>query len=243
MEALAISNLDNNLKGEVTLNNIIQSLIKEVVRVEVSGKRLINGTVIDSGSDVIVLFNGIDYVYIPVDHIQRFGIYDDNEEDIQAPSESPNITALENEKELTFREVLTQAQGNYVEIYVTNGQPLHGYIMSLMNDYFIFYSPIYKTMYISIQHLKWLIPYSKNESPYGMNNQTNLVQSNGQLLANTFKEQVEKFQNTIVVLNIGGDKSHIGKINNVEEQIVEIKGARTNSYYLNLDHIKTLHEV
>ena len=59
----------------------------------------------------------------------------------------------------------------------------------------------------------------------------------------TFEDQVEKFKNKIVVLNIGGNKSHIGKINNVEEQIVEIQSARTSPVYLNLHHIKTLHEV
>ena len=98
-------------------------------------------------------------------------------------------------------------------------------------------------MYISLNHLKWLIPYTQNESPYGLDNHNVSLQPNNESLASTFEVQVEKFKNKIVVFNIDGNKSFIGKINKVEDQIVEIQTARTNSIYLNLNHIKTLHQV
>ena len=126
------------------LNKIIQSLVKQVVQIEVSGKKLINGTVIDLGSDMIVLFNGKDFVYIPLNHIQSFKVDFDNENEIEDPKEFPSITTEENKENLSFGEVLTQAKGKYVEIYVTGGQPLHGYITSIMNNYFVFQSPFIK---------------------------------------------------------------------------------------------------
>ena len=49
---------------------------------------------------------------------------------------------------------------------------------------------------------------------------------NNETFATTFEDQVEKFKNKIVVLNIGGSNSYIGKVNNVEEQIVEFQSAR-----------------
>lgn len=225
------------------MNKIIQSLIKEVVQIEVSGKKLINGTVIDLGSDIMVLFNGADFVYIPLNHIQTFGVVRKDEYDFQDPTEFPSITVGEREEELSLKETLIQAKGKNVEIYIIDGQPLHGQIQRIMNDYFEFYSPIYKTMYISINHLKWLIPYSQNESPYGFVDKNLPLQSNNESLASTFEAQVKKLNNTMVVVNIGGNKSHIGKIKNVEEQIVEIQRARTTSIYLNIDHIKTMHQV
>jgi hypothetical protein len=227
----------------VDLNTIIQTLVKQVVQIEVSGKKLINGTVIDLGNDMFVLFNGTDFVYIPLVHIHRFSVDRDNENDIKAPTDFPSINTEKNKEELSFGEVLTQAKGKYVEIYVTGGQPLHGQITSIMNNYFVFQSPIYKTMYITIDHLKWLIPYTQNEKPYGLDNDNSSLQTNNESLASTFKVQVEKFENKVVVFNIGGNKSFIGKINNVEGQIVEIQTARANSIYLNLHHIKTLHQV
>ena len=201
-----------------------------------------NGTLIDVGSDVIVLFNGTDYVYIPLARVHNIGLDQDNEDDLQAPTELPSIVAEESEEDLSFGEVLAQAKGRFVEIYVTGGQSLHGTITGIMNNYIVFQSPVYKTMYISLTHLQWLIPYAQNHQLYGLDNDA-ATQLNNETVATTFENQVEKFINKIVVLNIGGHKSYIGKVNNVEEQIVEFQSARTSPVYLSLHHIKTIHEV
>lgn len=225
------------------MNKIIQSLVKEVVQLEVSGKNFLNGTVIDLGTDTIVLFNGTEFMYIPLEHIQNFKVDRDNDDNIEAPTEFPSIIPEEDNEELSFRKVLTLAQGTYVEINVTGGKPLHGYITSIKDNYFVFQSPVYKTMYISLNHLKWLIPYAQNEIPYGLDGAPITLQLNDESLAGTFEGQLEKFKNEIVVFNVGEHKSHIGKITNVEEQIVEIQAARKQSAYVNMNHVKTLHQV
>lgn len=220
------------------MNKTIKSLIKEIVKIEVSGKKWISGTVIDLGSDIIVLFNGVDFMYIPLEHIQKLEIDRHNEEDIQGPLEDPTIHAEGKNDELSIKETLTQAKGRNVEVYVTDNQSLYGQITEIKDDYFVFYSPIYKTMYIPIKHLKWLIPYAQNESLYGAESVTN---TSSEVFESTFKNQIAKFTNKIVVLNIGGIKSHIGKINNIDEQIMEIQKARTGTILLNIEHLKTLH--
>lgn len=225
------------------LNKIILGLVNEVVQIEVSGKKLINGTVIDLGSDMIVLYNGTDFVYIPLDHIHSFKVDCDNENDLKAPTEPPSIITEENKVDLSFGEVLTQAKSKSVEIYVAGSQPLHGHITSIRNNYFVFQSPVYKTMYISLNHLKWLIPYAQNERPYGLENQTVTLQPNNDSLASNFEAQVETFKNKIVVFNTNGNKSFIGKINNVEDQMVEIQTARKKVIYMNIHHVKTIHQV
>ena len=139
--------------------------------------------------------------------------------------------------------MLSQAKGKLVEIYVTGNQSLHGTITDIMNNYIVFQSPVYKTMYISLSHLKWLIPYAQNHKLYGLDNDTAITQLNNETFATTFENQVEKVKNKIIVLNVGEHKSLIGKINNVEEQIIEFESARTSPIFLNLHHIKTLHEV
>ena len=111
---------------------------------------------------MLVLFNGTDFMYIPLEHIQNLEMNQENEENIQGPTEDPSIQALENQQDLTFKETLEIAIGGSVEIYVTDNQPLHGQITSVKDDYFVFYSPIYKTMYIPNDYLKWLIPYTLN---------------------------------------------------------------------------------
>ena len=223
------------------MNKIIQSLIKEVVQIEISGKKLIKGKLIELGSDVVVLFNGTDFLYIPTHHIQSLTTNLTDDVDIEFPTEFPSIITGDDEEILSIMKVLLQAQEAYVEIYVTGSRTLHGKIISIKENYFLFYSPIYKTMYIALHHLKWLIPNSKN--PYGLDDQNFLVQPNNNLLASVFEAQVKNLKNKLVMFNMGEKINHIGKINNVNDQIIEIQTARPHPIYLNLCHIKTLHEV
>ncbi|MEI4769705.1 DUF2642 domain-containing protein [Psychrobacillus sp. FJAT-51614] len=223
------------------MNKIIQSLIKEFIQIEVSGKKYVNGTLIDLGSDVIVLFNGLDYMYIPLFHIQSVKIGSKDEYVIQDPIDFPSIKTEHLNLELSLNETLLQAKGKHVEIFIAEDQSLNGQVTRIRDDYFEFFSPIYRTMYISTKHLKWLIPIGQNESLYGLNNKD--LSFPKDILADTFKDQIEKFINSLVVINIGGRRSHLGKMNKLEDQIIEIEGARTAPIYLNLNHIQTLHQV
>jgi hypothetical protein len=232
------------LEGDVKLNKIIQGLVKEVVQIEISGKKLMSGTLIDLGSDVLILFNGTDFVYIPTNHIQCLTTNLTDDFEIDVPTEFPSIIMEDDDKEdLSIFKVLAKAQDEFVEIYVTGSQPLHGVITSIKDNYFVFHSPVYKTMYIALNHLKWLIPYFKNKKPYGLDDHNFLVQSNNELLASAFEGQVKNLKNKLVVFNMGEKKNHIGKINNVEDQIVEIQTARSHYIYRNIRHIQTLHQV
>ena len=55
--------------------------------------------------------------------------------------------------------------------------------------------------------------------------------------------QIEKLKDQIVVFNMGESNNHIGKINNIEDQIIEIQTGRTQPFFLNLQYVKTLHQV
>lgn len=214
-----------------------------MVQIEVSGKIFISGRLIDLGTDTLVLFDGEDYRYMSLVHIQNIKVDVNNDRDIQIPTDPPGIS-FEYEKDvMSLRKVLTLAKGEFVEIYVTSGKPLHGYISSIMNNYFVFHSPIYKTMYIAINHLKWLIPYTNRQAPYGLGNQNFPMPAANTSLARTFEVQIEKFKNTIVIFNVGESDNHVGKINNIEEEIIELQTAKDRALMINFHHIKTIHLV
>ena len=235
----------NNLKGRRgwDLKKMKQVLMQEIVEVEVSGKKVIRGTVIDLGTDVIVLYNGTNFVYIPMTHIQCFRKDYNNEEYIHAPTELPMIYVDESKEDMNLAEILIQAKGKSVEMHVTDHHSLHGYITDIQQNYFSFYSPIYKTMYISTDHVKWLIPYAQNINPYGIANTLKAELLNKNLLKNTFAEQIGNLKDTLVILNAGGQREHLGKIIDVDDQIIEFQNARMSTTYFNLDHIKTIHQV
>lgn len=224
------------------MNKGLQKLIGEIVRLELTGKKYINGTVIDIGSDLIVISQGSDYLYIPHLHVKSVRILntEEIERDIVKQVGVPGIALEEN---LSFRKVLTNAKGMFIELYVSGDEILHGYITSIMNNYFVFYSPIYKTIYITLNHVKWLLPYQNNQRPYGLDTKDFPVQPTNFPLARTFEVQVEKLKNELVVFNLGEENNPIGKINGVVNNMVELETARKQAIYLNLHHIKTICKV
>lgn len=223
------------------MNKIIQSLVKEIIRIEISGKKMVSGSLIDVGEDIIVLFNGMDYMYIPLHHIRSFEANTDNENNIQSPTELPSIVAEESQDDLTFEDVLTKAKGRLVEIYVSGNKSLHGTITGIMKNYIVFQSPIYKKMYIALEHIKWLIPLAQDYKLFGLDNNSVPLQSNSEKVTDTLESQVVQLKNNIVFLNVGERESFVGKINNIEQQIVEFHLENSSSVFLNLRHIKTLH--
>ena len=221
------------------MKNVYSKFTGEAVIIELTGKKTINGYLIEVGSEVMIVYNGDDYIYISTSHIKNMSIVSKESIGIDEPSASPQ---LEQEDQLSLRKILTTAKGVFLEIYTMGNQSIHGYITGIMNNYFAFYSPVYKTMYISLQHLKWLIPYSTNLSPYRLAKRTFLsIPSNSITLARSFEVQLEKLKDHLVVLNLGVKEELIGKIDKVDDNIMEMITAKGDSIYLNMQHIQTVH--
>ncbi|MFJ7951395.1 DUF2642 domain-containing protein [Lysinibacillus sp. NPDC096418] len=221
---------------------MVQNLNKETVRLDISGKKVLKGIIVDSGIDMIVLYNGYDYYYIPNSHIHELKMDDYEEDSIVIPTKKPDIVLNNNKDDLTLEKVLTRAMGIYCEIYVTGNQALHGYISNIMDDYFVFQSPLYKTIYIKIEHLKWLIPYNDHQFPYKLSAAEFPVQPFNESLSKTFETQIDSLKGKLVIFNQGEKSNYIGRMNNVKGQIVELQTARTSPIFLNLLHLKTVYQ-
>lgn len=217
-----------------------QDYQKEYVTVSLVGDSHFKGIIFDSGADIIVLFNGEDFIYIPVSHIEYIAA-DPPDTEFKQPSTLPEIPL--NKKELTFDSILNEAKGIYQELCVINKKFLHGTILDVLEDYIVFYSPIYKKVYVAKKHLKWLIPYIQNERPYDLSE----AEFNWQQVEKDFKEnfiqQLTALSNKLVVLNLGGKISHIGKVKNISDKMLELKTVRGKSMFVNIEHIQTFHEV
>ena len=126
--------------------NELNKSIGENIYVKLIGEKRFKGVLIDVGNDIVVLYNGQDYVYISLYHVQYYKFLRSHDEEISKPDvdsvikrESPSIS---------LRKVLSTSKGIFTEIYVAGNAPIHGYVTSIMNDYIVFYSPVYKTIYI-----------------------------------------------------------------------------------------------
>ena len=106
---------------------------------------------------------------------------------------------------------------------------------------YCFYSPVYKTVYISLKHLKWLIPYKENQVPYALNKNELPVNPLNITLARTFEEQLIKMAGKIMVFDLGEESNKIGKMAKIDEGHIEISKARDAKMYVNIQHVKSVH--
>jgi hypothetical protein len=218
--------------------SIYNRFIDETVELSISGKKSITGIVIDIGSDIIVVYDGEQFIYIPKMHIHLISNSTDNETEIEKPKSVPiNFE----EDTISFRKILMNAKGLFSEVFITSNQSIHGYITNIMNDYFIFYSPVYKMMLIPMQHLKWLIPYKESERPYTLSNEELPLVPFNMTLARTFTEQCKKYEGKLVIFDLGKDPNKIGKLVKMDNGQLQLTIERNKNVFLNIQHIKTLH--
>jgi hypothetical protein len=219
----------------------LKDQIGNYMKLEISGNKLVKGILIDIGSDLWVIYNGYDYLYIPTVHIQNWKFLKNDEIDEIITVTDDQTPIFNHNEEISLRKTLTAAKGIFTEIYVTSKHALHGYVISIMNNYFVFYSPIYKTMFISLNHLKWLIPYTNNQRPYGLGNANFPVNPSNITFARSFEVQIDKLVGELIVFNIGENENVIGKIQGIKNNFVELVTAKGDNVYVNLQHIKTVH--
>ncbi|MGZ4123711.1 MAG: DUF2642 domain-containing protein [Tumebacillaceae bacterium] len=221
----------------------LSQFIGKQVEVVVSGDKKCYGTIVDTGSDIIVVYNGETFLYIPVVHVQKIKLWSPRilaelQHAVDVPTDPP--IDLESEK-ISYRKILMHARGRFVAIYVTGDKSIHGYLTSIMNNYFVFYSPVYKTMYVTLDHMKWLEPYSQNLTPYSLSNTLLPVNPAPLPLSRTFEEQCGKLVGNLVVFDLGDDQDKIGLVQHVQNNIIEVVIANGEKRYLNVRHLKTVH--
>ena len=216
--------------------NDLHQFMNKFVDVEISGKTIRRGTMIDLGLDLMVLYSKQQYYYIPLMHVQKVRADQPSSSELYETAGDPPIDHMTDS--LSFRKILHHAKGQFVEIYVTGNKSLHGYLTSIMNDYFVFYSPVYKCMFISMNHLKWLIPYRPDITPYSLNHQMMPFSPVHVSLTRTFVDLCKRLEGDLVMFDLGDHPDKIGLLQKVEQQTIELVNASCEKVYWNLQHLK-----
>jgi hypothetical protein len=218
----------------------LNQFINKQVEVEISGKNnIFTGKIIDLGLDLMVFFHEQRFYYIPLVHVQNLkenSQFNDVDEAGNLPEDSIDYQT----ESLSYRKILNNAKGRFVEIYVTGNKSIHGYLTSIMNDYFVFYSPVYKAMFVSMNHLKWLVPYRPDHTPYSLSKQSLPVNPVNISLSRTFEEQCKKLVGNLVIFDLGDNPNKIGFLQKADNQIMELVNANGDKVCWNLHHLKTV---
>ncbi|MBB3114335.1 hypothetical protein FHS18_006456 [Paenibacillus phyllosphaerae] len=215
----------------------LRPLLGHEVELELSGKQAaVSGKLVDVGQDILVLYNGVHFLYVPLLHLQQLRlIQSDNVIDVpEMPYESMS-------DQISYRKILMNAKGMFSELYITGNQSIHGYVNSVMNDFFVFYSPVYHSVIVSLQHLKYLIPYNPNVTPYTLTPEQFPLKPSPLTFARSFDQQLQKLVGEFVIFDLGENPSKIGVLKGIDQNIIELATAGGSPAFLHLNHIKTVH--
>ena len=212
---------------------MLSKYIGRYMDLELSGNIHVFGNLIEESLDILVLYTGEVYRYIPQRHIKNYS-FPIVDEEIEG-GEDPEIS------ETSFRKMLMNAKGLFVEILLTKEKPIYGYIVGIMNNYFIFHSPAYKTMFISMEHVKWLTVCDDEKGPYGLSKSEQLLQVSSLSWARTLEEQLKKLTNKMVILDLGQHSLDIGRIVQLKDSAIHMMNAQGEVYFVNMRHVKSFH--
>src|SRR6478735_2399957 len=165
------------------------TLLGKQIEIQISGDDFFEGLLIDFGQDIFVLFNGQQFVYIPLLHVHSIKLSDKKNQITNSPTEQ---SFMEEVEAISYRKVLINAKGMFIEIYATGNISFHGYILNVLNDYLIFYSPVYKIIFIPLNHVKWLTPYNHNVTPYTLDSKALPVKPSNISFSRTLEERSEE---------------------------------------------------
>lgn len=219
---------------------LIRTYVGEFIRLELIGKKEVSGLLVDLGSDVLVLRKQDEFYYIPLFHIREIRLL--SKEETDSITKLDAITAPPLANKLSLIEVLRAAEKRvFVELNVIAHQLVHGHITHVMDDYIVFFSPVYQTMIIPLQHIKWLIPYPASAHPYGF---SQLIRQEPtapvKLFARTFDKQIESMQGAFITCNIGDKESVSGKLIRKETQFLNLLTVKEQGIHVNIHHIKAI---
>ncbi|MCC9024212.1 DUF2642 domain-containing protein [Bacillus nakamurai] len=219
----------------------LSRFLDKQVDIEISGNTNFTGTLLDIGQDIIVIYDGRHFLYIPLLHLQRMNqsLPGDLNEGAYTKKENPHPETQENS--FSYRNTLLNIKGKFTEVFVTGDRSIHGYVTSVLNDYIVFFSPVYKTLFISMHHLKWLTPYSTEQTPYTLkSSELPVVPSNVPLVRN-FEEQLKKYIGQLIILDLGDIPNKVGLLKDVSNNILELTNASGHTVFWKLNHLKTMH--
>lgn len=219
--------------------NLATTWLGKTIEFELSGCKLpIQGEVIDAGEDIIVLYSNQRYIYVPLHHLQTMHFINSEKDSHSIDVAAPDPEMDHNK--ISYRKVLMNARAKFSEISI-GGRTLHGYITSIMNDYFIFYSPLHQSVYVSIHHLKYIIPSPSESRPFAMDHQHFPIQPSSLSLARTLDQQLQKMVGKLVILNLRYKPEQTGLLKSINDKLLEVIDAEGSTRIMHTSHIQTLH--
>lgn len=199
-------------------------------------KNSIHGEIIDIGDDIVVVYGDNRFIYIPIHHLQQMRLARNRNDMADAAPPDPAI----DHSHISYRKILMNSRGIFSEVSIGD-KALHGYVTAIMNDYFVFFSPLHRSVFISLKHLKYIVPYPINTTPFSLRLEHFPVQPASISLSRTLDQQLHKLEGQLVTLNLGTKPYRAGLLKKLDNNLLELVEAEGTSQIMHTDHIQSVH--
>ncbi|GAB6182032.1 hypothetical protein JCM14036_33510 [Desulfotomaculum defluvii] len=204
--------------------------------IELAGKTQ-EGILVDCGLDIAVLFNGQNYVYLPVAHIRHLRLCIFNNLDPPNTIIGPINVSTDR---ISYRQILERAKGLFIEIAVVGDHLIYGYIKEVFIDYLVFFSPVYNTILVPFEHLKWLCLLNSDQTYYTLNVQDINKGTISFNTAPTFKEQFQHIIGRIIQINMENSPYNSGLLKDITGEFINLITAKEERVFINIKHIQLI---
>lgn len=224
------------LKGGSLILRLLNNWLGKQVELAVSGcQQSIQGEIIDIGSDIVVLYGDNRFIYLPIHHLQSMRLLPYQTTAAERPPE-PSF----DHHNIMYRKILMNARGMFSEVSLGD-KTLHGYVTAIMNDYFAFFSPLHRSVYVAVNHVKYIVPYPPNITPFSLSYEHFPIQPSSMSLSRTFEQQLKKIEGEIVTINLEGKPYRAGLLKSMDNNLLQLVEAGGGTVIMHADHVKTVH--
>ena len=203
------------------------------IEFDVSGDGKHSGSLVDVGTDIIVVYKESKFYYFPLNHVRHLT----HQPNAEGDSSVPELTFTE---KISYQTILQNAKGFFCEICLSGHQKMDGYMADVKTDYFVFVTPLGKTILIPQFHLKWISPFANNAMPYSLSLGQVALQPQQTSFAPTFAEQLKQEEGRIITLDEGLIDSMTGLLQKFEDRILEIVDVDEKKHYFHVQHVKNV---
>ncbi len=139
---------------------------------------------------------------------------------------------------LSLQSILENAKGSFTEIYVSGVHSLHGYILNILSDYLVFFSPVFGTVLVHLKHLKYLHPYPTEITPYALKQEALQTNQPNVSTEPTFLQQLQKIEGNFIMLDLADQSHKAGLLKTVQAPMIELVSSNNENIFSMIEHIQ-----
>ncbi|CAM4336425.1 hypothetical protein [Paenibacillus tarimensis] len=221
------------------------------IEVQLAGtERTLRGTLAELGTDLAVVQSSGKPYYIPLHQICRMRLkeqaadYCSPVEDTGAGPLFPDLLgkARSEANAVSYRKMLLHAKGMFTEAVLDGSEEiLCGYMSSIMNDYLVFYSPVWHTVMVRLDRICYISPFSEGAAPFDLPPEQLPLRPSPLTLARTFEQQLHKMTGRLVAFNLDTGRGATGMLIRAEEKMICLCTVTGRMEWLHASSVSSVH--